>query len=259
MKLLILSDLHNEISPFQSIKTDADAVVLAGDIDSGDEGLRWAAHAFEGKPVIYIPGNHEFYQNHRLNTLDALRTESARIGDGVEGKVSRVHVLDNDETIIDGVRFLGCTLWTDFNLFGEADRPYALREGEVCLNDFRLIKEGVRRVFTPQDSITLHENSLCWLAAKLDERFNGVTVVVTHHLPSMLSVSDRFKKSQLSACFASNLDHLFGKMDLWVHGHTHDNIDYFSNGTRVICNPRGYVRYHGVENIDFDPTLIIEI
>jgi hypothetical protein len=78
-------------------------------------------------------------------------------------------------------------------------------------------------------------------------------------LPSKLSVADRFKNDLLSACFASELDHLFGMMDIWVHGHTHDNFDYIINGTRVICNPRGYVTYNGTENFDFNPKLVVEV
>ena len=70
---------------------------------------------------------------------------------------------------------------------------------------------------------------------------------------------DRFKDALLSACFASELDYLFGKMDLWVHGHTHDNLDYEVKDTRVICNPRGYVTYNCRENFDFKPGLVIEI
>ena len=66
-------------------------------------------------------------------------------------------------------------------------------------------------------------------------------MVVTHHLPSMLSVAGRFKEMKLAACFASNLDYLLGKMDLWIHGHTHESMDYVVDGTRVICNPRGYL------------------
>lgn len=113
--------------------------------------------------------------------------------------------------------------------------------------------------FTPARSIELHEHSLAWVKGKLDTPFDGKTVVVTHHLPSKQSVVERFKDSLLSACFASELDYLFGKMNMWIHGHTHDNLDYEVNGTRVICNPRGYMTYRGAENFDFNPKLVVEI
>lgn len=251
MKLHLLSDLHMEFSQFDPPATDAGVVVLAGDIYKGDKGVFWARQAFPDKEIIYVPGNHEFYGTRRTETLSLLR---------VAGQQTGVKILDEDEIVLDGVRFMGCTLWTDFLLFGEAKKSTAMSDGQLCLNDFRAIREDDFTVpFTPARSIELHEHSLAWLKAKLDEPFDGKTVVVTHHLPSRHSVVERFKNSLLSACFASELDYLFGKMDLWVHGHTHDNLDYMENGTRVICNPRGYVTYNGAENFDFDPGLVIEI
>jgi predicted phosphodiesterase len=255
MKLYVLSDLHLEFSTFEPSKTDADVVVLAGDIGKGTSGIEWARSAFPDKEIVYVPGNHEFYGTQRLEMLAAMRTEA---------KESGVHLLDEDDVVIHSqdkqgsVRILGCTLWTDFMLFGEAKKSTAMSDGELCLNDFRVIREGAG-TFTPARSIELHEQSLMWLKAKLDEPFDGKTIAVTHHLPSKQSVVDRFKDDLLSACFASELGCLFGKMDLWVHGHTHDNLDYESNGTRVICNPRGYVTYRGSENLDFNPELVIEI
>lgn len=263
MKIQILSDIHNEVSLFYPIQTDADVVVLAGDIGRKEEGVRWAAQAFPGKYVVYVSGNHELYHGQREQVLCEIRREAkgaSSFAAAYKMDVSKLHMLENDEIIIGDVRFLGCTLWTDFELFGEAEKPSAILEAKMCLADFRRILEGVNG-FTPDDSIALHKWSLNWLQTKLDEPFEGRTVVVTHHLPSMLSVADRYKESLLSACFASHLDHLFGeKVDLWVHGHTHDSMDYVANGTRVICNPRGYQSYNsGPENFDFDPGLVVEI
>jgi len=249
MKLYILSDLHLEFSTFEPFKTDADVVVLAGDIAKKSNGIIWAREAFPNKEIIYVPGNHEFYGTQRLDTLALMRIAADQCG---------VHLLDDEDVVINGVRFLGSTLWTDFKLFGEANKITAMSDGQNCLNDFRLIHEGIM-LFSPALSIELHERSLAWLREKLDSPFDGKTVVVTHHLPSARSVVEKFKNSPISACFASELDYLFGKMDLWVHGHTHDNLDYEVNGTHVICNPRGYVTYHCSENFDFDPKLVLEI
>jgi hypothetical protein len=173
----------------------------------------------------------------------------------------RVSMLDNDELVIDEVRFLGATLWTDFQLFGGQNRLECMREAQSSLNDFRVIHEGSRH-FSPMDSVVLHEQSIKWLKGKLDTPFNGQTVVVTHHLPSSLSVANRYKADLLSACFASNLDSLMDgtKVQLWVHGHTHDNFDYELNGTRVMCNPRGYMYVDGeIENENFNANLILEV
>lgn len=252
MKLHILSDLHLEFSKFEPPATDADVIVLAGDIGKQSNGIIWAREKFPDKEIIYVPGNHEFYGSHRRDTLNLMRADAEQC---------KVHLLDNDEVVINGVRFLGSTLWTDFLLFGERKKNEAMMDGQNCLNDFRIIREETRPFsFTPLISIKLHEQSLAWLTEKIDTPFDGKTVVVTHHLPSALSVVERFKDSLLSACFASELDHLFGKMDLWIHGHTHDNLDYVANGTRVICNPRGYVTFsRGPENFHFNPKLVVEI
>ncbi len=251
MKLHILSDLHLEFSTFETPHTWADVIVLAGDIAIGDKGVRWARETWPNKPIVFVPGNHEFYGARRPEIMRLLR---------IAGKQTGVHILDEDEIVIDGVRFLGCTLWTDFMLFGEEKKDRAMHDGRIFLSDFRVIYEVEDEKFSAARSIELHEQSLAWLKAKLDEHFDGKTVVVTHHLPSARSVVERFKDSLLSACFASELDYLFGKkIALWVHGHTHDNLDYGVNGTRVICNPRGYVTWNGQENFDFDPGLVIEI
>lgn len=249
MKLQILSDLHLEFSNLLVSETDADLIVLPGDIWKGDAGIYWARATWPAKPIIYVAGNHEFYGKNRLETLAKLRIAARETG---------VHFLDNEEIIIDGVRFLGATMWTDFELNG--DKFFDIVTASNNLNDFRVIHEG-KAHFSPMDSIVLHEHSIAWLTKKLiDEPHEGETVVVTHHLPSMLSVADRFKGDSLSSCFASNLDHLLGYSALWVHGHTHDSFDYTVNGTRVVCNPRGYCRYEsGGENFDFNPNLVVEV
>lgn len=257
MKIHVLSDLHNEFSKYEVQVKDADVIILAGDISVGTKGVEYAKELLKetSSKIIYIMGNHESY---RCN-LDTLRRQIRELCAPIEGEEQRLFFMDGDQAIIDGVRFLGCTLWTDFKLFGEAKRFECLAEAR-WLNDFRCIKVGNGDTLRPRDSADLYEQYVEWLTHKLDQPFDGRTVVVTHHLPSFESVVDRYKNDLLSACFASNLDQLFGKMDLWIHGHTHDSLDYIRNGTRVICNPRGYSQYEGdVENYSFDPKLVIEI
>ncbi len=255
MKIHILSDLHNEFSKYQIQVRDADVVILAGDIGVGTQGFQYAKSLLletESK-IIYIAGNHEYYGHH----IDLMRNEIRQLTR--EAGSDRLFFLDGDEVIIDGVRFLGCTLWTDFKLFGEKKRFECLAEAR-WLNDFRFIKCGNGDIFRPRDAADLFEQYVEWLGKKLDQPHDGKTVVITHHLPSFDSVVERYRDDILSACFASNVDHLFGKMDLWAHGHTHDSLDYTKNGTRVVCNPRGYSRYEqDIENFSFDPKLVIEI
>ncbi len=230
MKIHILNDLHIEFKDFEPPITDADVVVLAGDIGVGMEGLHWAQARFPDKPVIYVPGNHEFYQ-HDITLINELKAEAA----------DNIHVLDDDQVIIDGVRFLGSILWTDFALFGEADKFFAMQTARQQMTDFSIIQNHGQR-FTPEDAIKLHEASRDWLTIMLAEPFDGKTVVVTHHAPSSQSVHPRYARNLLTPAFASNLENLMDgdRVTLWIHGHMHESFDYEVYGTRVVCNPRGY-------------------
>ena len=186
MKLHILNDLHIEFEDFEPPATDADVVILAGDIGVGMEGLRWAKTRFPDRPVIYVPGNHEFY-HHDIALIDELKAQAP----------DHIHVLNDDQVIIDGVRFLGSILWTDFALFGEADKFFAMQQARQQMTDFSIIQNGGQR-FTPEDAIRLHTASRDWLAAMLAEPFAGKTVVVTHHAPSSQSVHPRYASDLLA-------------------------------------------------------------
>jgi Icc-related predicted phosphoesterase len=247
MKLHILNDLHIEFEDFVPPATDADVVILAGDIGVGLEGLRWAEARFQDRPVIYVPGNHEFY-HHDLSLIEELKAEAP----------GRIHVLNDDPVIIDGVRFLGSILWTDFALFGEADRFFAMQMARNRMTDFSIIKNQGRR-FTPEDAARVHTVSRGWLASMLAESFDGRTVVVTHHAPSSRSVHPRYARDLLTPAFASNLEMLMDgdRAALWVHGHMHDPFDYEIYGTRVVCNPRGYAPRALAP--DFRPDLVVDI
>lgn len=267
MKIHLLSDLHIDVCPFNPPETDADVLVLAGDIASDPAILtRWVLVASGGRPVILVPGNHEYYGGHLSKRSIDLRERASA--------VPSFHVLDNDAVVIDGIRFVGCTLWTDFELFGQSWRSKALRAAQARIADFRTIYYGSMGYFLPAQSVLLHRKSRRWLKIKLGEPFLGPTVVVTHHAPHRGSLSQRYAKDLLSAAFVSNLDELLGVPDLWLHGHTHDSVDYFVKGTRVVCNPRGYcqpdhfgVRQPGAptdipircENPNFNPGLVLEI
>ena len=247
MKLHILNDLHIEFEDFAPPATDADVVILAGDIGVGVEGLRWVETRFPDRPVIYVPGNHEFYR-HDIALIDELKAQAP----------DHIHVLNDDQVIINGARFLGSILWTDFALFGEADRFFAMRQARLQMTDFSIIQNGSQR-FTPEDAIRLHTVSRNWLAAVLAEPFDGKTVVVTHHAPSSQSVHPRYASDLLTPAFASNLENLMDgdRAALWVHGHMHESYDYELYGSRVVCNPRGYAP--DALNPDFRPDLIMEV
>lgn len=253
MIVRILSDLHLELCPWQAPAVDADVVVLAGDIHAHTHAIDWALAAFP-QQIIYVPGNHEFYDAE----IHGLRQQLQRRAGG------RLHVLDDSAVEIESVRFLGSTLWTDYELFGVERQAGAMSEAKHCLIDHDCIRCAPSGRFLPADAARLHRNSVAWLSAELAKPHAGKTVVVTHHLPSRLSVAERFKESILSAAFASNLDALVARANLWIHGHTHDSFDYELGNCRVICNPRGYIRRRAAgelesENANFDPRKTVRL
>ncbi|QEM81447.1 metallophosphoesterase [Halomonas binhaiensis] len=250
MRLRILSDLHLEHfgGERELPDVDADVVVLAGDIHVGLAGLDWAAQRFPGQPVIYVPGNHEFYR-HRMTPLRAeMREHAARLG---------IHLLDNESVDIGGVRFLGTTLWTDFALYDE--RPQQQRE-EIpaetlsaalrLMPDFAIVEQPDGEVYSPEESVRLHQQALSWLSEHLAKPFNGLRVVVSHHAPLAACIPERYQGDELSPAFASDLSHLMGSATLWLHGHVHDSVDIEVAGTRVLANPGGYPD-------EFDPPMFI--
>jgi predicted phosphodiesterase len=244
MRIRILSDLHLESGPFDPPAAPADLVVLAGDIDNGAAGVEWAKARFDA-PVLYVAGNHEPYDGEFHATQAALRAAA-------EG--SHVTLLDCGETVTGGVRFLGCTLWTDFALYGESGRALALGKYAAWLVDYRAIRWG-ERLFAADDSVALHHAHRAWLAARLLAPFAGSTVVITHHPPHPGSIAPKFATHPLNPVFVSNLEDLMGRARLWIHGHTHHALDYTVRGTRVVCNARGYPG----EGTGFVPDLVVEI
>jgi len=253
MKLNILSDLHLGFGAMDWPTNDADIAVLAGDISRPREAVAWALKL--DKPVLYVPGNHEFYGG----SIDGTLVELRRLCQGTQ-----VQVLDEDEVVTGGVRFLGTTLWTDFELFDAAQqRTEAKAQAQRLLRDFSRIRalESSDELFTPDDSARLFRRHASWLESRLTAVHDGPTVVITHHAPSRHSIHPRFAESLLNACFVSDAAHLLraDRVALWIHGHTHDSFDHHVNGTRVVCNPRGYARGGVNENPVFDPDFIVEV
>jgi predicted phosphodiesterase len=253
VKLNILSDLHLGFGALDRPQNDADVVVLAGDISRPREAVAWALR-FE-RPVLYVPGNHEFYGS----SIEEATEELQQLCAGTQ-----IRVLDDREVIIGSVRFLGTTLWSDFRLFGEGERKAAaMAEARRSIRDFSRILHASpdRSAFTPEDAAARFERHAAWLNQRLSTPHDGQTVVITHHAPSAQSIHPRFADSPLNACFVSRAERLMGgrRAQLWVHGHTHDSFDYLVNGTRVVCNPRGYAKNGVNENSRFDADLIVEV
>ena len=261
MKIQIASDLHLDLlqKRFPGFRTiepvaGADVLVIAGDIHHGTGALEtfsdWPV------PVIYVHGNHEAYGSSVEETIGSLRAAAG----------GNVRFLENDEWIFKGVRFLGCCLWTDYQLFTDRQQA-AMRECEDRLLDHRAIRAGTG-MFSAADALRLHHASRAWLTAKLDEAFDGPTVVVTHHGPHPGSIHPRYDGQLLNAGFISDLTPLLGKAALWIHGHVHDSFDYTVADTRIVANPRGYALNRLAagtpdqiqwENPAFQPSLVLDV
>ena len=250
MKLNVLSDLHLSQGELPVPGNDADLVILAGDLARPARAMAWASRI--PKPVLYVPGNHEFYGG----SIEGTVAELKRLCAG-----TRIRVLDCEEVVLGGVRFLGATLWTDFRLGGAGvARDAAMREAGRFMRDFSVVRIG-GAPFTPQASAELFHEHAAWLEKRLAEPHGGPTVVITHHAPSPRSIHPRFAGSPLNACFVSDAERLIDerRVRLWIHGHTHDSFDYRVAGTRVVCNARGYAKDGINENPLFDANLSLEI
>lgn len=280
--LWIMSDLHMEIldargdaQPRFVRPVDADVLLFAGDLHHADQTIPTARAMFGNDiPIILVAGNHEHYRGKQTvgTNLDLMRHHAAR--DCACGRITQVLENETAEMTIRGerIRFIGATLWTDFALFHDS------RQGQTdahrSMNDFREIRGNDPTCYNvrPSEMMAWHNESRRFLDRELRKPFDGSTVVVTHHAPSLRSVAERFRFDPATVAFASRCDDLLALgADLWVHGHTHDSFDYRAGTTRVICNPRGYqtrardgyrTRFrHGgeIENQVFDPALVISI
>lgn len=246
MRLHVLSDLHQELGVYAPTRTDAEVVVLAGDIHQGSQGIQWAQRHFPKRRVIYVMGNHEFY---------GCDVQYLVRGCQAEARGTNIHLLENQSVQVGGVTFLGCTLWTDFKLWPKPAE--ALEAAKDYLNDFRLIRTPSGRL-RPVDTVQFHQASVAWLKSELKKGDPKKTVVVTHHAPSEQSIPPQNGGDILNAAFASDLDSLIraSRVPLWIHGHTHYNVDYKIGTTRVYSNQRGYPE----EKVQrFDRENIIEI
>jgi len=276
MKIFLTSDIHTERAHKRFIPdynypclrfdypTEADVIVLAGDIGEWLNGLEWARHRFLNKEIIYVLGNHEYYKSD-LTVLDELRSKAKELG---------IHLLENDSVVIGNVRFLGATLWTDCNNFSATE----VEKAQASITDYSVISikkwladknnklaerlkllpitdTNKHELFTPLIAYLLNQSSLKWIESELLKPYKGKTVIVTHHAPSLRSCGAKVNYS-----YASNLDSFIKlyseNIDLWCHGHIHAPVDYEISGVRIVSNPRGYLCE---ENSTFMPNLVIDV
>ena len=259
MKVAYCSDLHLEFKELEVVNdVGADVLILAGDICVGEAIYKWPFYeceadecdsiqlarsiqylkffeqcAKEFKHVIYVAGNHEFYHGTHAKILTCLRENLRRVGDNV-------HFLDMDCVDIDGVRFLGGTLWTSMN---NGD-PIAMWDAQTCMSDYKVIRvntNGNYRQLRPMDTFNYHIKCLNYFEiVSMDE---CPTVVISHHAPSPESISEEYVGNSLNPAYCSDLQHFIASrpnIKFWVHGHIHHKQSYMIDQCNVVANPRGY-------------------
>ena len=250
MKIHLLSDLHFEFGPLTDYTPpECDVVLLAGDIAVDKGGIDWAKETFGDTPVLYTPGNHEFYDRKWYRPwIEELKEHAAG---------SNVTVMANDTVIIDGVRFLGATLWTDFDLYG--NKFYARLDAERQMNDYRRIRHNDGSRLSSGHTQAYHWATVQYFTEQFKRDPDIKTVIMTHHAPSEMSSVPQYRGHYLTPAYASRLEPFMLEHNpvLWVHGHMHNSNDYVIGDTRVVSNPRGYAGHE--LNPTFDPFLVIEI
>ena len=263
MRLLVISDVHLEFGPFRLSEPmpEFDVAVFAGDVHQPiNAAIDWLsdqrkAGPLRGREIVYVAGNHEFYNSEMKGNLVA----GAKQAEG-----ARIHLLHRRTVLIGDVRFIGCTLWTDYRLLG-TPKPSMVFAGQE-LNDHRLIRyreeRGHYSRFMPWHAAAEHRLDLTFIRGELSKPHEGPTVVVTHHAPHPQSVQPRHQGSALSPAFVSDLSILIEEYqpELWIHGHDHGSHDYMVGRTRVLANQAGYPNIHGDrENPWFHPSLVVEV
>ena len=261
MKIQLLSDIHLEAHPLWRAQAapDADVLVLAGDIGSYQPGSQLIGTDFGLEqfapihgwptPVLFVPGNHE-YDSFDFDEAHARLSETCqRLG---------IHWLERETLVLGNVRFVGTTLWTDFDALGP-DTSAANAAGSASLlaqqlkardkafraANYYLKKTQTTRHGQPFLADAVREQALqcqAWLRNMLATPFDGTTVAVTHFAPSLRSADPRYGLTPGTAGFCNALDSLLPHAHVWLHGHLHAPSDYRVGGCRVVANPLGYAR-----------------
>lgn len=273
MKIQLLSDLHLEAHPhwLPTPSPGADVLVLAGDVGSyqkgsqltdSDYGLaRFSPLQGWPTPVFFVPGNHEYDAQDFDAAHSRLRETCERLG---------LIWLEREARVINGVRWIGTTLWSDFDALapsvsGPASanalaQQLKARDKAFRAANFYLRKAETTRHGEPWLAQGVRDQALIcqdWLRAALDEPFAGPTVVITHFAPSLMSADPRYGLTPGTAGFCNALDDLLPQAQLWLHGHLHAPSHYVHRGCRVEANPLGYARKN--EQQHFQAQNLIEI
>ena len=254
MKFRLYSDIHLEFGKFKHFPKDncKDIVlILAGDIGIG----LMARFMIETlckyyRAVVLVPGNHEYYDQ-VIDEVDARYKNLDEI-------LPNFHYLQNETVIIDGIRFIGGTMWTSL----DNNDYFAKMHAKNNMNDFKVIKyynaDKLPLRFCVDDCIRYHTIFKDFLREELSKPFEK-TIVVTHHAPCVLSVADKYRGKILNHAYYEDMTSFMfdeNAPKYWCHGHMHNNSNYVIGNTNVIANPRGYI---SELNSQFDVVIEFEI
>jgi predicted phosphodiesterase len=235
MKIISYSDLHLEFGALfePSLKHDADVLVLAGDIITFKD-YRPLQKIFESwkKPIIYVVGNHEYYG---ASPIDITNAEFKQ---WVSENHPHVNFLYDEAVVIDGVRFFGGTMWTDFN----GNNPVSMEIARVNMNDYNQIQYTKGQLLRPHHTVEMHNNFVQKLMDWFKVTNQEKRVIVTHHAP-LRNPNTAYGESDLQPAFvSSDMLKIIEEYEpnLWIYGHTHECHDEHVGNTRIISNQRGY-------------------
>lgn len=249
--LLPLSDLHfewdNQIFDYNLVidKKVADIVILAGDIAGGVYALEFIKHLISlGYKVIYVLGNHEFYNKNVFQLISQWKEISKTL--------DNFYFLNDESVVIDGVEFFGSTLWSSLGTKSEADEiDNQVKMHLKSSKDFLSICN-----FNIDTMKSMFHDSWGKLQRIIDDSKSKTKVVVSHYAPSEKSIHEYYHGKKIeNLMFYTELSNYiaYSNINLWIHGHVHNSFDYKIYNTRVICNPRGYLKL-GMLNPDFSWT-----
>ena len=236
-------------------------LVIAGDLWHGnktlstEEGIHWIRQISKRfHSVVMVYGNHDYWFTDIDFAISNAKKFIQELG------LKNVHLLENDSVVIDEMKFVGATLWTDFNKNNIASKALA----KVFMNDYQYIStEDKSRRITPDEIYNIHKKSRKFLFSQKKDYPTQKLICVSHMAPSQESVNIKYLAESMKETnffYYSDLrsEVINSDYDYWFHGHMHDSVEYLLGKCRVIANPMGYASYSGFENLLFNPEMIID-
>jgi len=243
MKIAFVSDIHLEVSDFNNPLPEADVLLLGGDICVIHD-LRYIFKGYSRyerclkffksvsdkyKTVIYIPGNHEYWESDYINVQGIFNSFCT------ENNINNIIFNEKGVIQIEDIKFVYATLWTDFN------KQRSMVAARGLMNDYFYIKHN-NESLTPETIYHIHEDHKNHILENVKN--HDKVLVLTHHAPNHNSVIEDYSSNPLNHCYyCTDMDDIIldnEQIFLWIHGHTHEDVEYEIGNTVVTTNCRGY-------------------